>query len=188
MCIRDRACTGVHGANRLASNSLMECLVFAHRLAEIDLGPAIKPSNPAPPQAYGQELEGAITSAGLMEQIEQLRLFCWQRAGVDRSGRRLNAGLDHLRCELERLDQQPLLNCLQRDALLLDDSSRRDLNLLLDLRHRLVTSRLMLEACLFRQESRGGHFRTDAPSSQPQWQCHSRQSRARGLHTRAVRP
>ena len=182
------ACTGVHGANRLASNSLMECLVFAHRLAEIDLGPAIKPSNPAPPQAYGQALEGAITSAGLMEQIEQLRLFCWQRAGVDRSGRRLNAGLDHLRCELERLDQQPLLNCLQRDALLLDDSSRRDLNLLLDLRHRLVTSKLMLEACLFRQESRGGHFRTDAPSSQPQWQCHSRQSRARGLHTRAVRP
>ncbi len=182
------ACTGVHGANRLASNSLMECLVFAHRLAEIDLGPAIKPSNPAPPQAYGQELEGAITSAGLMEQIEQLRLFCWQRAGVDRSGRRLNAGLDRLRCELERLDQQPLLNCLQRDALLLDDSSRRDLNLLLDLRHRLVTSKLMLEACLFRQESRGGHFRTDAPTSQPQWQCHSRQSRARGLHTRAVRP
>ena len=182
------ACTGVHGANRLASNSLMECLVFAHRMAEIDLGPALKPISPAPPQAYGQALEGGITSAELMQQIEQLRLFCWQRAGVDRSGGRLSGGLEQLRCDLDHLDQQPLLNCLQQDNLLLDDSSRRDLNLLLDLRHRLLTSRLMLEACLFRRESRGGHFRTDAPATLPQWQCHSRLNRARGLHTRAVRP
>ena len=182
------ACTGVHGANRLASNSLMECLVFAHRLADIELGPALKPMAPAQPQSFGQALEGAITSAELMQQIEQLRLFCWQRAGVDRSGRRLSAGLEQLSSNLVHLDQQPLLDCLQMDNLLLDDSSRRDLNLLLDLRHRLVTSQLMLEACLFRQESRGGHFRTDAPSPLPHWQCHSRQSRARGLHTRAVRP
>ena len=123
-----------------------------------------------------------------MQQIEQLRLFCWQRAGVDRSGGGLSAGLDQLRCDLDHLDEQPLLNCLQQDNLLLDDSSRRDLNLLLDLRHRLLTSRLMLEACLFRRESRGGHFRTDAPATLPQWQCHSRLSQARGLHTRAVRP
>ena len=70
---------------------------------------------------------------------------------------------------------------------MLEDGSRRDLNLLLDLRHRLITSQLMLDACLFRTESRGGHFRTDAPSPLPQWQCHSRQNKARGLHTRAVR-
>ena len=182
------ACTGVHGANRLASNSLMECLVFAHRLADIDLGPALKPMAPAQPQSFGQALEGAITSAELLQQIEQLRLFCWQRAGVDRSGRRLSAGLEQLSRKLDHLDQQPLLDCLQKDNLLLDDSSRRDLNLLLDLRHRLVTSQKLLEACLFRRESRGGHFRTDAPSPLPHWQCHSRQSRARGLHTRAVRP
>ena len=91
-------------------------------------------------------------------------------------------------CIRDSLDQQPLLDCLQQDNLLLDDSSRRDLNLLLDLRHRLLTSRLMLEACLFRRESRGGHFRTDAPATLPQWQCHSRLNRAQGLHTRAVRP
>ena len=68
------------------------------------------------------------------------------------------------------------------------ESSRRDLNLLLDLHHRLLTSRLMLEACLFRGESRGGHFRSDAPAPLPQWRQHSRQQRQRGIITRAVRP
>ena len=67
-------------------------------------------------------------------------------------------------------------------------TSRRDLNLLLDYRHRLLTSRLMLEACLFRQESRGGHFRHDAPASMPQWRRHSRQVTGMGIHTaRSVR-
>jgi L-aspartate oxidase len=45
----------------------------------------------------------------------------------------------------------------------------------------------MLEACQFRRESRGGHFRTDAPTTLPQWQRHSRQSKALGIRTRAVR-
>ena len=73
-------------------------------------------------------------------------------------------------------------------ARLLAESSRRDLNLLLDLHHRLSTSRLMLEACLFRGESRGGHYRSDAPAPLPQWRQHSRQQREHGIFTRAVRP
>ena len=47
-----------------------------------------------------------------MQQTEQLRLFCWQRAGVDRSGRRLSTGLVQLSSNLDLLDQQPLLECL----------------------------------------------------------------------------
>ena len=80
-----------------------------------------------------------------------------------------------------------LLETLEQGQLLFADGSRRDLNLLLDYRHRLLTSRLMLEACLFSQESRGGHISNDAPASMPQWECHSRQNKTRGLHTRAVR-
>ena len=85
------------------------------------------------------------------------------------------------------LRASPCSTPCSRGPLLLADGTRRDLNLLLDYRHRLLTSRLMLEACLFRQESRGGHFRSDAPVSLPQWQCHSRQNRTQGSHTRAVR-
>ena len=185
--VGEAACTGVHGANRLASNSLMECLVFAHRMTQIELGPTGSSVQPSPTQPCGDALVDSVTSGELMERIERLRLLCWQQAGVDRSVQGLSAALNQLQDQLHWLERQPLLGCLDRGPLMLEDGSRRDLNLLLDLRHRLITSQLMLDACLFRTESRGGHFRTDAPSPLPQWQCHSRQNKARGLHTRAVR-
>ena len=186
--VGETACTGVHGANRLASNSLMECLVFAHRLADLDLGPA-SPTHHGSGSAQTCDgvLVNGVTSGELMERIEHLRLLCWQRAGVDRSVHGMTLALRQIHAQQQWLQGQPLLQALEQGPLLLADGSRRDLNLLLDYRHRLLTSRLMLEACLFRQESRGGHFRRDAPSSMPQWQCHSRQNRARGLHTRTVR-
>ena len=185
--VGEAACTGVHGANRLASNSLMECLVFAHRMTQIELGETSNPLQHSSTQPCGDVLVESVTSSELMERIEHLRLLCWQQAGVDRSVQGLSAALNQLKDELHWLERQPLLRCLDRGPLMLEDGSRRDLNLLLDLRHRLITSQLMLDACLFRAESRGGHFRTDAPSPLPQWQCHSRQNKARGLHTRAVR-
>ena len=186
--VGETACTGVHGANRLASNSLMECLVFAHRLAEIDLGPPPAAAGVAAnPPSCSDGLVNGVTSSELMERIEHLRLLCWQRAGVDRSIQGMTTALLEINDQQQWLEGQPLLNALQQGPLLLADGTRRDLNLLLDYRHRLLTSRLMLEACLFRQESRGGHFRSDAPVSLPQWQCHSRQNRAQGSHTRAVR-
>ena len=83
---------------------------------------------------------------------------------------------------------QELLQQDPEQAQVLSDGSRRDLNLLLDLHHRLRTSQLMLEACLFRRESRGGHFRRDAPTRLPYWRHHSRHIKTRGVHTRAVRP
>ena len=99
--------------------------------------------------------------------------------------------LRQLRMERCLLNSQPLLQAQHHlppdQSLTLEGGSRRDLNLLLDFSHRLLVSRLMLEACLFRQESRGGHFRTDAPAPLPQWQCHTRQSRTEGIRTRPVR-
>ena len=186
------ACTGVHGANRLASNSLMECLVFAGRMASIELGPVAGPQAEPHVDRCATALGHAETSAGLMDQIEQLRQLCWRRAGVDRSVRGMTNALAELQQQRRWLDHQPLLERLRTlsgdQALALEDSSRRDLNLLLDVSHRLLASRLLLEACLFRRESRGGHFRTDAPRPLPQWQRHSRQSRAQGIRTRDVRP
>jgi L-aspartate oxidase len=55
-----------------------------------------------------------------------------------------------------------------------------------ELRQRLVLAELLIEAAAFRQESRGGHFRTDAPAAQPFWRCHTIQSRNQAIHTRPV--
>ena len=184
------ACTGLHGANRLASNSLMECLVFAHRLKEIELGPAPAAIAPGTAEPLALDLDGS-NSSQLIEAIEQLRQLCWRRAGVERSAAGLRQALAKVKEDKQCLEQQALLQAmLRRDPCaprLLAEGSRRDLNLLLDLHHRLLTSRLMLEACLFRGESRGGHYRSDAPAPLPQWQQHSRQQRLRGIKTRAVR-
>ncbi len=185
------ACTGLHGANRLASNSLMECLVFAHRLKEIELGPAPPTPTTGTAQPLELDLDGS-SSSQLIDAIEQLRQLCWQRAGVERSATGLRKALTKVKEDEQRLEQQALLQALLRAdpcaPRLLAESSRRDLNLLLDLHHRLLTSRLMLEACLFRGESRGGHYRSDAPAPLPQWRQHSRQQREQGIFTRAVRP
>ena len=184
------ACTGLHGANRLASNSLMECLVFAHRLKEIELGPVPTALGSSTTQTLALDLNGS-SSSQLIDAIEQLRQLCWRRAGVERSAAGLRQALGNVKAHEQQLEQQALLQALLRDdpcaPRLLAESSRRDLNLLLDLHHRLLTSRLMLEACLFRGESRGGHYRSDAPAPLPQWRQHSRQQRQRGIVTRAVR-
>ena len=184
------ACTGLHGANRLASNSLMECLVFAHRLKEIELGPVPTALGSSTTQTLALDLNGS-SSSQLIDAIEQLRQLCWRRAGVERSAAGLRQALGNVKALEQQLEQQALLQALLRDdpcaPKLLAESSRRDLNLLLDLHHRLLTSRLMLEACLFRGESRGGHYRSDAPAPLPQWRQHSRQQRQRGIVTRAVR-
>jgi L-aspartate oxidase len=185
------ACTGLHGANRLASNSLMECLVFAHQLKSIELGPQKQQVKRSKPSSCELDLSSGGSSTGLMARIEQLRQLCWQTAGVDRIVKGLHEALQQVQEDENWLEQQPLLQLVKdldhAETLELGDSSRRNLNLLLDLHHRLQTSRLMLEAGLFRRESRGGHFRIDAPVALPQWQCHSRQCVQHGIRTRAVR-
>ena len=184
------ACTGLHGANRLASNSLMECLVFAHRLKEIELGPVPAALASDKTQPLALDLDGC-SSSQLIDAIEQLRQLCWRRAGVERSAAGLRQAIGNVKADEQHLEQQALLQALLREdpcaPRLLAENSRRNLNLLLDLHHRLLTSRLMLEACLFRGESRGGHYRSDAPAPLPQWRQHSRQQRLRGIKTRAVR-
>ena len=191
--IGEVACTGLHGANRLASNSLMECLVFAYQMRNIELNDFktgdISSNNSSCQQANLRFSKEQGTDY-LTKEIDQLRQLCWREAGVDRSQKGMNSALVKVKRDYENLLNEPLLDFVfsqSKDGInRFDEFARRDINLLLDLSNRQLASSLMLEACLFREESRGGHFRDDFPTSVPFWKCHTRQVKGKDIHTRPV--
>ena len=185
--IGEVACTGVHGANRLASNSLMECLVFARQLRDI----ALLPLPPPPAREPSRRLEAAPTSFRDTEaRIMTLRQLCWDVAGVERQGRDLRAALAVVRRERQALERDPLLRQAHGlepgHQLDLADGGRKSLLSLQELRQRLVVAELLMSAAGFRSESRGGHFRTDAPARQPFWCRHTVQMRGEPIRTSAL--
>lgn len=185
------ACTGVHGANRLASNSLMECLVFARQLRHIRLQPPIEEPAPAP-EVHRRGLPGPLPDPGALERrIAGLRDLCWRVAGVERRGHDLDQALSLVRRERQELEAAPgwrwLRQLPRRIWLDLDSPESLRLSGLQEWHQRLTLAELLIEAALFRQESRGGHFRTDAPCPVPYWRRHTLQQRHSGIRTAAVR-
>ncbi|QPN60304.1 L-aspartate oxidase [Synechococcus sp. CBW1002] len=190
------ACTGVHGANRLASNSLMECLVFARQLRQLQ--PADSDGATAPITAHGRRFSLEALAPGLTlpdpdvlrARIQALRRLCWQEAGVERSGSGLRRALAWVQ---ERAGLWPsgsldgrLAHLEPGDRLGLEPSAAAALQRGQNLQQRLVLAERLIEAALFRQESRGGHFRTDVPAPQPFWQRHSVQRLGHPVQTAPV--
>lgn len=185
------ACTGVHGANRLASNSLMECLVFARQLSSLAVQPLLAEATVG---AASRELPApsvpSVSEADLHHQIEQLRQLCWGVAGVERHGSTIRVALSEVRRQRQIAEEDALWKTVQQQSpevgFRIDAERASRLLVLHELRQRLVLAELLMEAALFREESRGGHFRTDAPARQPFWQRHSRQEISKAIHTNAV--
>ncbi|MCA9830866.1 MAG: L-aspartate oxidase [Dehalococcoidia bacterium] len=147
------ACTGVHGANRLASNSLMETVVFGKRVAE-DLARGETP--PAPQTADAivapEVLDGAAGDH------TTIRSLMWDAVGIERDGTRLRAAL-------ERLSATAPETGINDDA-----RTRRDVE---ERRGMSSLARLMTRAALQREESRGGHYRRDFPETDDlRWKRH----------------
>ena len=139
------ACTGVHGANRLASNSLLEAVVFGTRAGQaMSSLPALQPP---PLQPTQRELFPAFTE-------RDLRVIAWKACGVLRSGPELAAA--H-----KRLFLGPFALC----------SSPHRANF--ELRNMHQVASLISLAALAREESRGGHYRIDFPLKSPAFEKHS---------------
>ena len=183
------ACTGVHGANRLASNSLMECLVFARQLRTIELAPGrpTAANQGEPPTTTQLPLP---PKESLEAQISALRDLCWQVAGVERNGHSLAPALQQLRGQRRQLETSQAWRQLQNlepgQSVQFDPAAVPALRRLQELQQRLVLTELLIEAALFRTESRGGHHRTDSPHAQPFWQRHTDQQRHLPPSTAAV--
>lgn len=154
----EAASTGAHGANRLASNSLLEGLVFGARVAEDLAGRvAALPAWGGPRGARGALLTAAPVREGDGEEASEareaerrVRTLMWEEVGVVRDG----AGLERARRELEEL----------RSAA----EERRWIRV----RNLATASLLVATAALAREESRGGHFRADFPVADPAWRHH----------------
>jgi L-aspartate oxidase len=134
------ACTGVHGANRLASNSLLEGLVFGARAAEAmreetELTAAVAPQN------RSQASSSLNHSGGLLQQLQQIM---WEKAGLLRDA----SGLQDAQIVLKQI-------CGQLPAVTNRPS--------LELRNLHAIGELIVRSALAREESRGAHYRNDFP-------------------------
>ena len=135
--------TGVHGANRLASNSLLEGLVFAERVAR-DLAETPALSDCPAPEAW--EVPPLLDRGAAQVAADDVRSVMWENVGIARTAKGLRAGL-------ETLDE-----IIGRLAL----GATEELNM-------AQTGRLIAEAALLRKESRGGHYRADFPTTKRTW-------------------
>jgi L-aspartate oxidase len=135
--------TGVHGANRLASNSLLEGLVFAERVARdvVQIEPLA--SDPVPSV---WDVAALVDRGAAQVAADDVRRVMWEYAGINRTA-------EGLRECLELLD-----GIAQR----LPAGATEEANM-------IDTSRLIAEAALMRQESRGGHYRRDFPRPKRKW-------------------
>lgn len=154
--VGETASTGVHGANRLASNSLLECLVFANRIAD-----HVRHFNQTP----GKYDDTFTTPPGRTrpdpERVEIIRAelpwLCWRTCGITRDATGLEAGL----AQISLWEQW-----LGEDDWTTERSALEVLNL-------VTVAGLLLKSALLRQESRGGHYRSDYPGPNPSWQVHT---------------
>jgi len=143
------SCTGVHGANRLASNSLLEAIVYARR-ATIDVESKIRDITLSPVLEYPIDKHTSRVSADTVEGlISQLQNVMWKYVGIVRTNERLATALDLVR-EIGR----------KAESLFMDGKLTPKL---LELRNMALTSELIILSAQWRKESRGLHYNLNYP-------------------------
>ncbi len=144
------ACTGVHGANRLASNSLLETVVFAKRIVQRTVEAE---RGSAPLTTDARALPPFENEAGAAPDRASLQGLMWDKVGIVRDGDGLASATRQLAAWRAALPEP-------------NDRASHELGNL------LLVGRLMAEAALIREESRGAHYRTDHPSPREEWRRH----------------
>lgn len=182
--VGETASTGVHGANRLASNSLLECLVFGAQMASIqDLNGAETESGAdesvALPQLRSPTSDWEEQYATIKTIRSQLPDVLWRSAGICRQSDRLQEGLVQVEAWSEEFLALPISQFLSTlhpnvsTELEVQKIAHSDLKQWGETYNLLSIGKLILRSAAFRLESRGGHYRQDYPQSDPSWQVHT---------------
>ena len=159
------ASSGIMGANRLASNSLIECLVFGKRAVEDSV--RNRREAPIPETTPLFTLNNQKREAYLSLKNEVANIMT-QEAGIIRTENGLQEGLNALNRleETEKFEANEYYSLVSKNL--------------------LTVAKLIIRSALFRKESRGGHFRSDYPTSNDRFLCHIIQQKEQEIKTTPV--
>ena len=146
--IGETACTGLHGANRLASNSLVECMVFAEATAQ-HIVRTPRPAAPLLPAWDASRVTDADESVVISHNWDELRRFMWNYVGIVRTTKRLERAAHRIKLLQAEIAEFYAHFHVTRD--------------LLELRNLVQVAELIVLSAQARKESRGLHFSRDYP-------------------------
>ena len=158
----ESACTGLHGANRLASNSLLEALVVSRFLAK-DIDEKFESLRSANLEECAAMRWSNGNATDSDEQVvishnwEEIRRFMWDYVGIYRTNKRLERAEHRIRLIQKEIDKY------YRDFIVTAD--------LIELRNIATVAELIIKSSLLRHESRGLHYNADYPDSDPALAC-----------------
>ncbi|GGE76049.1 L-aspartate oxidase [Massilia psychrophila] len=150
--VGETACTGLHGANRLASNSLLECLVVGRACAQF-VAAQPKFTLPALPLWDESRVTNADEEVVISHNWDELRRFMWNYVGIVRTTKRLERAQHRIALLKEEIDEYYHHFRISHD--------------LLELRNLVEVASLIVNSALSRHESRGLHFSRDYPATLP---------------------
>ncbi|MGL4603446.1 MAG: FAD-binding protein, partial [Iodobacter sp.] len=142
------ACTGLHGANRLASNSLLECMVLG-KAAATDILNTPSFEQPAIPEWDESQVTDPDEEVVISHNWDELRRFMWDYVGIVRTNKRLERALHRIELLQHEIDDYY--------------SNFRVSNDLIELRNLVQSAELIVRCAMDRKESRGLHYSRDHP-------------------------
>jgi len=155
--VGETACTGLHGANRLASNSLLEALVYAHRAARQairELQSGLLPDVPDPPDWDEVGTTDSDERIMVSQNWDEIRRFMWSYVGIVRSDKRL----ERARRRIELIQQE--ISDYYWNFKVTGD--------LIELRNLAMVAELIIRCASHRKESRGLHYNIHYPERDDQ--------------------